>query len=198
MKDLSIGDSILGYDAVTKEDIYTPVTSWLHRTETRIPVIYEKITSDQDGVFFISGMHNIGVKNQDGQLNYVYARDLKNQQKLWSNFGNSEVRLHDNYAKYGLYAPLTQTFNFYIVSMSGNQEKILVHCFAYVSSPTYYETAYKWVYKLVQFFITEKEDNQGINNINKNMIDMFPTLVDVPPSGKQIGDNGQEQQQENS
>lgn len=46
----------------------------------------------------------------------------------------------------GAYAPITEAGNYF--TLKSNGEKVLVHCFAYVSNPTVYEPLVKFAMKL--------------------------------------------------
>ena len=125
-------------------------------------------------------MHNLAVEGKDG-LEFIYAQDLLPGQSLYGN--TSIVTSVEKRNALGLYAPLTENFNFYVASDIDMSEdsQVLVHCFANIEDPTFYEYFFSLGEKVLKFFgmkSSSDESIDGISPVAKALMKIFPTLVE--------------------
>ena len=87
-----------------------------------------KITTEK-GSFIASDFHNIRLINST----FAFTKNLNGQ---FLENGQKVIELA-SITKEGIYAPLTESSNFYI--HLGNNEKTLAHSYAYLPNPEFYE-----------------------------------------------------------
>jgi hypothetical protein len=129
---LQMGDMILGHDASTGTDAYTPVRAWLHRI-TETPFEYIKLQTAR-GELEVSRLHNVAVVSPTG-LEYQYAEEVSTGAALKAREGPTELlSATGGTIKTGLFAPLTRLSNFYVAA-KGSASTFLVHSYAHVRYP---------------------------------------------------------------
>ena len=77
----------------------------------------------------------------------------------------------------GVYAPYTSVGNYFITNSRENEQLILVHCFAHVS--TKYHTVFDYMIKFTPFWNTQPEEDSYIHPLSKVLKDLFPSVVEI-------------------
>lgn len=142
MKDLQVGEYILGHDADSNRTMYSRVDAWLHRQRlTDFEYLKVKTESTQ---FYSSWRHNIAIRKGDA-YSYVFCNELMNKTLVGvSESDKLRVTGYEEVKKKGVYAPYTNLGNYYIVGEATDQLRknqkslILVHSFAEIAKPTWY------------------------------------------------------------
>lgn len=84
---------------------------------------------------YASAFHNVAVREQGGQVGFVFGKDT-NQQSLYNSKGvGSFINKTSMKILRGVYSPYTELGNFYIGNEENPEELYLVHCFAHISNP---------------------------------------------------------------
>ena len=120
----------------------------------------------ESGKFMASDFHNIAL--MDGT--YSFAKDV-NGKFL---FNGEQVLSVKNVTETGIYAPLTQTSNFYI--MVGESERTLAHSYAYIQNPEFYEPFVNFI--LAGWGILYTHNDNDIHPAAKWMQKVFSFLLD--------------------
>ena len=77
----------------------------------------------------------------------------------------------------GIYAPYTSVGNYFITNSKYNEQLILVHCFAHVS--TKYHTAFDYIIELTPFWNNQPKEDSYIHPLSKILKDLFPSVIEV-------------------
>ena len=187
MDKLKVGDLILGHDASTGLDVFTPVRSWLHRFAT-IEYNYIKLHTKR-GELEVAKYHNIAVVAKDGSIDYTYADAVDVGSSLWAREGPEAVINKTASPNVGLYAPLTLLSNFYVGTNSSNM--YLAHAFAHVRFPESIAPVLHGVMSACELFdgTLHDLDNHAeyVHPVARRLQSFFPFLLDGPPQKINLG-----------
>ena len=138
MDSLKEGDQILGLK--NGKEVFGEVRSWFHH-EIESYGDYLSITIDGRS-FEVSSKHNMAVQKQvsllgENSLEYAFAEELEGENV----FPVGKVSKVEKVRSKGVYAPRTETMNYFIYLEGGEQgsQKVLAHAFAHIRNPESYE-----------------------------------------------------------
>lgn len=188
MDQLEIGDMILGHDASTGKDVFTPVRSWLHRFPS-IDYSYIKLHTNK-GDIEVARFHNIAVAEGNTVKDYIYADEVKIGSHLWTREGPQEVLSKtQNVENKGVFAPLTVISNFY-VGTNGSSTLFLSHSFAHVRYPNSMSPVLHGLMSACELFdkgLHEVDDKEEyVHPVARRLQAFFPFLLDKPPAKFQV------------
>ena len=177
---LQVGDLILGHDAATGVDSFTPVRAWLHRAPV-VPQEYLKLTTEE-GTMEVTRFHNVAVVTEEG-LDFPYAEQITEGSFLKTREGKTRVQSQSALVKVGVFAPLTRLSNFYVGTNSSNL--LLAHSFAHVRFPQTFEPIVQGLVSLAEFWnpkINEVTDEEMyVHPVAQTLQDIFsPFVMDFP------------------
>jgi hypothetical protein len=156
MAALKKGEEILGFDRASGRAVFSPVRAWLHRDPTEeVNMVAVKSGA---GILVASNRHSLAVKSGNA---YKFAAELEagHDTLLTANGTDTLVeKVYEVYAK-GLFAPLTETSNFFVGGHDGTPG-ILAHSFAQLQEPQRYEAAFHGSLSVAEFFWS------SINEVN--------------------------------
>ena len=158
MKDLRIGDKILGYDSTNDEPIYTEVRAWFHR-DRNTEMVYKSIITKESSLT-VSDQHNIAIGTSDNkEKSITYSYELPENVKIDDDlvvFDNilkilQGSQIQDIYYKNarGLYAPFTVHSNYFVSDDA--KHFYLVHSFANLKNPQKYEGYVHSIFDFAEF-----------------------------------------------
>jgi len=190
MKDVQIGDSVLGFDEHTGLNSFSRVRAWLHRFPA-VEAEFVTITT-QDGDITLSPFHNVAVVNTDGTVEYVYAKEVRAGNTLYratsqTNQPSSTRVLSANYQTYpGIFAPFTELSNLYVGSNADGV--FLAHSFAHVSSVGVISPIVHTAMTVAELFnekihqLPTNENQEYVHPVAQTLAVVFPSLVKAAPS----------------
>lgn len=147
MDKLHKGDQILALE--NGEEVFTEITSWFHHDPTA-QMGYLRVAV-ANSHFEVSPKHNIALDD----LSYAFAEELTGK----TLFGSTQPESLKTTQNIGLYAPKTNTNNYFVVLEDG-QTKVLAHCFAHIRNPQNYELAVSAIQSLWDLLITTNPQEQ--------------------------------------
>lgn len=183
MKDLQIGDEILGLDAAGQRT-FTQVRAWLHR-DVDAEVAMSAVNT-LEGTLVASPRHNVATGNYlSGKffnLKYEFANELQQGSTVLRADGESiaVTGVSETTAR-GLYAPLTSTSNFFV---GGPQLKtnVLAHSFAEVRHPQRYERIVQGLISIGEYFVPSindvSKDHAYYHPVAKVLMKLFPWVME--------------------
>lgn len=133
MKDLLVGDMVLGFNPQAGRNEFSEVTAWLHRDTEKS---YEYVRLEGEGVKVeVSEYHNVAVVQGEEGLGYVFGGEVEGRE-LWSQLGEQHI-IHNTsrLLMKGVYAPYTTLGNFYIANSLRPDMLFLMHSFAHITNP---------------------------------------------------------------
>ena len=130
MEELRRGDKILAH--VNGEEQFTTVTGWLHHEEQESDYLKLKF---EEGSVMVSAKHNIATAKNT----YSFADEASHV------FGQGEIISVEKIKAKGLYAPKTESNNYYVFIDGTDADMMLAHCFAHIRNPTFYEGMFSLV-----------------------------------------------------
>jgi len=175
---LQMGDMILGYEAATGMDTYSPVRAWLHRI-LDTPFEFAKLRT-QTGELEVSRMHNVATMTQAGAMDFQFAQEIATGSLLKSREGPTELLAIDGTIKQGLFAPLTELSNFYIAANSSST-MFLVHSFAHLRYPTFWDPIFSAIMSVAEYWnprVHEIDSDNYIHPVARFLQDTFTFAVD--------------------
>jgi len=153
MDALTEGDQVLGMR--NGKEVFGKVKSWFHH-ETESYGEYLTV-SIRGKSFQVSPKHNMAVEKKTAELGengieYAFAEEVEGQ----SLFPAGKVDKVQKVRSLGVYAPRTETMNYFIY-LEGGQEsvKVLAHAFAHIRNPQSFEFVVDSIEKAWNMFSPE-------------------------------------------
>lgn len=189
MKDLQVGDFVLGHNAASGKDELTQVRAWLHRftNSTKDYLTY----STDHGSISVSDYHNVAKMTGKKEIKYVFAKDMAVGTILKTPTGTQEIReAVGKTKKMGMYAPLTGLNNFYVGQTM--DAFFLSHSFAHIANPTSYEFPVHLAMSAGEYLfsnlheITNDDSEEYVHPVAKTLSRVFPFMLSQKPSTMQV------------
>jgi hypothetical protein len=188
MKDLSIGNNLLGYNTNTDTTEFSEMPTWFHYD--RISKIPYMTVSTNDGSITSSGSHNIAfINDNEDDIFYKYTSSISDSDSLigftfdknnleYQSVGEHNVIKIEEIEQVGMYAPYTRLHN-YFVSDDG-KNFYLAHLFAHITNPTRYEYVVSAIFNpLSRFYTVDEIQDVYFNPIAKSLYNIM-SLYEYP------------------
>lgn len=189
MKDLHIGDHLLGYDIYSGSTVFSEMPTWFHfvRNETLEYIVL----LTEDGSLTASPFHNIGFSGNSDIAMFLHASKFDISENLIgfeyspSSLETTNVQEHkivdiSTKTLMGMYAPYT-LINNYFVSDDG-KHFYLAHSYAVIENPIAYEYVVGKTFDVLSMFVKIDESQNSFYNPIAKALQSVLQLCENPMS----------------